>query len=58
MTLKLQGAVVTCQMWLEMLSVAQGMSLQMFAGQGPPAVWAGKLAFCVREGCLLTGSDK
>lgn len=30
----------------------------MFAGQGPPAVWAGKLAFCVREGCLLTGSDK
>ena len=35
MTLELQGAVVTCQMWLELLSVAQGISLQMFAGQGP-----------------------
>lgn len=53
----LQGAVITCQTRLEMLSAARGMSLQMFAGQVPPAVRAGKLAFCVRAGCLLSGCN-
>lgn len=57
MTPELQGAVVTCQPWLEVLSVAPGMSLEMLAGLGPPAVWAGKLPFVV-EGCLATDTDK
>lgn len=43
-------SIVSCQTWLEMLSVAQGASLEMLPGQGTPAVWAGKLVFRVREG--------
>lgn len=41
-----------------MLSVAQGVSLERLPSQGPLAVWAGKLAFCVREGCLFTDAVK
>lgn len=57
MTPELQGAVVTCHPWLEVLSVAQGMSQEVLAGHGPLQSGQESWLF-VREGCLLTGTNK
>lgn len=56
-TPKLQGAVVTCQLWLEVLSVAQGMSPEVLTGHGLMQPGQESWLF-VREVCLLTGTDK